>query len=73
MTRLPDWLTWSIVGLVAGMAGTNFFAPFFLKSYQPNEVVNGLFAAIVGTLIINRRGGGGGDGSGKQSVEDEAE
>jgi hypothetical protein len=72
MTRLPDWLTWAVIGLVAAMAGTNFFAPFFLKGYQSNEVVNGLFAAIVTTLIINRRGGGG-DGSGKKPVKDEAE
>jgi hypothetical protein len=73
MTRLPDWLTWGIIGLVAAMAGTNFFAPFFLKGYQSNEVINGLFAAIVTTVILNRRGGGGSGDSGKRPAEDEAE
>jgi hypothetical protein len=70
MMRLPDWLAWAIMGLVALMAATNFLAPFFVDGYQSNEVINGLFAAIVTTLIINRRGGNGDD---DKRPEDEAE
>lgn len=64
MMRLPDWLIWTIVGLVTTMAAVNFAAPFFVTGYPPNVFINGLFAAIVSSLVIDRRRGGNGKNGG---------
>jgi hypothetical protein len=62
MPKLPDWLTWVIVGLVSAMAAANFVAGIFVEDYRTDETINALFAALVTTLILQRRGGRGGDG-----------
>jgi hypothetical protein len=64
MPKIPDWLTWVIVGLVSGMAAVNFAAGIWVKGYDTDQTINALFAALVTTLILQRRGGGpdGGDG-----------
>jgi len=65
VVKLPDWLTWLIILLVTGMAVTNFVAGLFVKGYQPNVEINGLFIGIVTALILNRRNGNGnGNGNG---------
>jgi len=65
MPRLPDWLAWVIIMLVALMATVNFAAPFFMETYEPNEMITGLFATVVTTVFLSRRGNGNGNGNGK--------
>jgi hypothetical protein len=66
MMKLPTWLSVTIISLVTLMASVNFFAPFFITSYEPNVPINGLFVAVVTIVFLDRRdkGGGGGGGGG---------
>jgi hypothetical protein len=63
MPKIPDWLSWIVIGLVSGMAATNFIANIFVKNYHTDPAIYATFTAVVSAVLFGRRGkdGDGGD------------
>ena len=57
-----------IIYLVSAVWAVNFAAGFVVEGYKPDQAINGIFMAIVGSLFAlgakNNKNGGGGGGQG---------
>lgn len=54
MLNIPNWLSNGLVILIAVTWLLSFLGDIFVAGYNVPPAVNGLFSAIITTLLINR-------------------